>query len=504
MGIAIGGSKTAVSLANFDGENLKVLNKISFKTNPSSDKDTIEQIFLAIDSFKAKFDVISIICGGPLDIEKGTIENPPHLNGFKGTPIVDIFTRKYNCKTYLLNDADASAYAEYLFGAGKNSKNMAYCTFGTGFGAGLILNNKLYTGNNGMAGEIGHVKISDNGPIGYDKVGSVEGWCAGGNIYKWAGIGKISSTKELFELARNNDSKAKEAIATLDSKLGEALSVLNDTLNLDTIVLGGIYPRNLDLLEEKVKLAFKENSLPSNYINCKILPSKLGENIDEYSSLMGYFANEDCFSSFYKRYPKLISQKENIEEAINILYECYKNKGKILVCGNGGSSSDSSHIVGELMKGFLSKRELPQSIKDKLDKEFDSNYVSSKLQIGIPCIDLCSQQALLTAFSNDVDPELIFAQEVLGYSSKNTQDVLIGISTSGNSKNVVNALKVAKAIGMKSIALTGKNESKSSEVATICIKAPEEETYKIQEYHLPIYHYICMELEKRVIKYELK
>jgi D-sedoheptulose 7-phosphate isomerase len=201
--------------------------------------------------------------------------------------------------------------------------------------------------------------------------------------------------------------------------------------------------------------------------------------------------------TFYERYPELEGQRENIEKAIDILEHCFKNNGKILVCGNGGSSADSAHIVGELMKSFMAKRPLNDEISRKINQEF-GDEVADKLQLGIPCIDLTAQSALLTAFSNDADPAYIFAQQVVGYSRNNPNDVVLGISTSGNSKNVVNAIRVAKSLGLKTIALTGKEESALSKLSTVCVRAPEKETFKVQEYHLPIYHYICMELEKRI------
>lgn len=497
LGIAIGGTKSAISYAEYNNGDIVLKEKITIKTNPDSDKETLKLIFDEIKNKKYIFEYISIISGGPLDTKKGIIECPPHLPGFKNTPIVDIFKNKFNVPVDLLNDADACALAEYKFGAGKNSSNMAYITFGTGIGAGLILSGKLYTGNNSMAGEIGHIKLTESGPIGYGKSGSVEGWCAGGNIYKWANISNINNTKELFELARKGNKNATTAINILSKRLGEAISVLIDTLNLDTIVLGGIYPRNLDLLEFQVYSAAKENSIPSNFSHVKIIPSKLGEKIDDYSALMGVYQNENM-KTFYDHYPELLDQKKNIENAIEILVNCYKNGGKILVCGNGGSASDSAHIVGELMKGFMSKRSIDSTVAKKISNEFQDSNISNKLQTGIPCIDLTAQSSLLSAFANDVDPDLIYAQEVLGYSANSKNDVVIGLSTSGNSKNVVSAIKVAKALGLKTISLTGKNESKLSENSTICIKAPETETYKIQEYHLPIYHYICQELEKKI------
>ena len=149
------------------------------------------------------------------------------------------------------------------------------------------------------------------------------------------------------------------------------------------------------------------------------------------------------------------------------------------------------------MKSFVAKRPLNNELANIINKQF-AEEVANKLQVGIPCIDLTSQTALLTAYANDVDPDYIYAQQVVGYSKNNPNDVVLALSTSGNSKNVVNAVKVAKALGLKTISLTGKNDSMLSKLSSVCIQAPETETYKVQEYHLPIYHYLCMELEKRI------
>lgn len=187
-----------------------------------------------------------------------------------------------------------------------------------------------------------------------------------------------------------------------------------------------------------------------------------------------------------RRYPTLSDCSEEIEKALELMIETYKNGGKILVCGNGGSASDSDHIVGELMKGFLSPR--------KVTDERISPELRENLQGSLPAISLCSQNAIMTAFINDVKPDMMFAQQVYGYAK--SEDLVIGISTSGNSGNVVNAVKVARDMGVKTIALTGANGGKLSEICDVTIKAPESETYKIQEYHLPIYHYLCAETEK--------
>ena len=196
-----------------------------------------------------------------------------------------------------------------------------------------------------------------------------------------------------------------------------------------------------------------------------------------------------------ERYPSLAHISEEIKKAADMLCYAAERGGKILVCGNGGSSADADHIVGELMKGFLLKREMPPSDKEKFKAALgdDATPFVEKLQQGIPAISLSAQTAISSAFINDVDPDLIYAQMVYGYGKPG--DVLLAISTSGNSKNVVNALLCAKSMGLCTIALTGKSDSKISANADCTIKAPEEETFKVQELHLPIYHYLCAAAE---------
>lgn len=187
-----------------------------------------------------------------------------------------------------------------------------------------------------------------------------------------------------------------------------------------------------------------------------------------------------------EKYPTLSKCKTDIEKALELICETYKKGGKVLVCGNGGSCADSDHIVGELMKSFLLKREVTD---ERIDEGLRRN-----LHGALPAISLTSQTAILSAFINDVDPSMMYAQMVYGYGQEN--DLFIGLSTSGNSNNVVQAAKVAKAISIKTVALTGSAESKLSEICDVTIKAPETETYKVQELHLPIYHYLCKETEK--------
>ena len=188
----------------------------------------------------------------------------------------------------------------------------------------------------------------------------------------------------------------------------------------------------------------------------------------------------------FERYPQLNICKNDIENALSLMIDTYKKGGKILVCGNGGSSADADHIVGELMKGFLKTR--------KVTDERIPQELREKLQGALPAISLSAHTSLMTATINDNDADMVFAQQVYGYAKEN--DLLIAISTSGNSKNVVNAVKVAKSLGIKTIALTGKTGGELKQLADVTICAPSTETYKIQEYHLPIYHYLCAKVEE--------
>lgn len=288
VGIAIGGTKSAVTLAIVDKE-IKIIKKISFSTLKDDADATLNLIYNAIDSFDESFDEISVICGGPLSSKNGIIIGPSNLPGFKNFPIVKLLKKKYNVPVNLLNDADACALAEYYFGDYKGYKNFIFITFGTGIGAGLIINGKLFSGTCDGAGEIGHVRIKRTSLEARNgKKGSVESLASGGGIEDYARhlFNKNITAKEVFELAKKNDPVALKVVDKCAKSLGEAVSILIDLFNPEAIVIGGIYPRNLDILEKKVKSIAKKNSLKPNFKCCNILPSSLKENIDEYSSLM--------------------------------------------------------------------------------------------------------------------------------------------------------------------------------------------------------------------------
>lgn len=195
------------------------------------------------------------------------------------------------------------------------------------------------------------------------------------------------------------------------------------------------------------------------------------------------------------RYPELTSAQDSIAGAFELMKDCYENGGTVLIAGNGGSAADSEHIVGELMKSFVLERPISPSFAKAL-READSELggvLAENLQGALPAIALDGHIALTTAYMNDCEPLLCFAQQVNGYGRKG--DVFFGISTSGNSKNVLYAAVVARAKGMKIIGLTGEKESRLSAMADVCIRVPQSETYQVQELHLPVYHSLCLMVE---------
>ncbi|MGI5855983.1 MAG: D-sedoheptulose-7-phosphate isomerase [Candidatus Merdivicinus sp.] len=203
------------------------------------------------------------------------------------------------------------------------------------------------------------------------------------------------------------------------------------------------------------------------------------------------------FEELYRRYPILAPCKESLEQAARLLLQCFQSGGKLLVCGNGGSSADSGHIVGELMKGFRLRRPIPPEERQRLLEWFPDcgEALANELQGALPAISLPDQTALFTACANDISASIAYGQMVYGYGRKG--DVLLTISTSGNSENVVNAARIAKFRGLKIIALTGEGPCLLDRLADATIHVPEQETARIQELHLPVYHALCAWCEEQ-------
>lgn len=277
IGVDIGGTKTAIVLGNPKGHILK---KFKFKT--TSKEETLNMIFKTIDMLiDESVKAIGISCGGPLDGKKGVIISPPNLPGWNNIHIVKMIYDKYHIPTFLQNDADAGALAEWYFGNAKGCKNSIFLTFGTGFGAGLILNGRLYTGTSNCAGEIGHVRLYEKGHIGYGKAGAIEGYCSGGGIEQYG----MGTAKELAIKAYAGEKDAIEIYREIGENLGKSLAILVDILNPEVIVIGSIYTRAESLIRETMLEKLKEEALEKNYQDVVIRPSKLNENIGDIAAL---------------------------------------------------------------------------------------------------------------------------------------------------------------------------------------------------------------------------
>lgn len=210
---------------------------------------------------------------------------------------------------------------------------------------------------------------------------------------------------------------------------------------------------------------------------------------------------EELWERFWERHPDLSAVRQDAEQLCGLLLAVYRGGGKVLICGNGGSCADGGHIVGELMKGFLLRRPLDDATQERFAQLYgaDGKAIAEKLQCGLPAISLNAHAALISAFENDVDPELVYAQQVMGYAVPG--DAVIGISTSGNAANVAAALMAARVCGASAVALTGRDGGNISKIADCSVISPQRETYRIQEDHLALYHLVCSVVESELFEF---
>ncbi|MFD0962041.1 ROK family protein [Paenibacillus chungangensis] len=308
-GIDIGGTKCAVVIGELCDETIRIIGKVQYPT-PSTPEEAMQSFasnlqLLMQQHHIASLSAIGISCGSPLDSKRGLILSPPNLPHWNR---IDVFTplqQTFGVPVFLQNDANACALAEWKQGAGRGSANMLFLTFGTGMGAGLILNGRLYTGTNDMAGEVGHIRLEHDGPIGYGKNGSFEGFCSGGGIARLAQsmaqqqleagtpplfcrdmdqLDRITA-KSVAEAAQHGDPLAQEIYRIVGTKLGSGLAILIDLLNPEVIVIGSIYPRQRSILEPQVMEQLAREALPNSLAACRVVPAALGESVGDYASL---------------------------------------------------------------------------------------------------------------------------------------------------------------------------------------------------------------------------
>jgi len=293
IGIDIGGTKCAVSRVR-DGAIEEIIRV------PTGDfAKTFAALTDAIARVAPANPLFGISCGGPLDATRGVIFSPPNLDpSWHGVDICRRLTEKFGGQARLMNDANACALAEWRFGAGQGCQHMVFLTSGTGMGAGVILNGRLYEGASGDAGEVGHLRLAPDGPVGFGKAGSFEGFCSGGGIARLAEsfvrkqqtpptwfAGGTTTTKQIADAAKAGDWLAREIMDESGKKLGEALAIIIDTLNPERIILGGFYPHCHKLLDPAMRASLEREALPHSLAACRILPAELGETIGSHGAI---------------------------------------------------------------------------------------------------------------------------------------------------------------------------------------------------------------------------
>lgn len=315
LGFDIGGTKCAVSIGEIDDNGLNILQKEKIRTDFSvPPAEIIDRLMdmaetmtgLSQQAIGSVFPYVGISCGGPLNEKKGIILSPPNLPGWDEVPIVSLIERRWGNHAYITNDANACALAEYEFGAGRGSGNMIFLTFGSGMGSGLIINGELYSGVSGMAGEVGHVRLADDGPVGYGKEGSFEGFCSGNGIARLGkklaaerlDIGETCSfcnskeeidgitAERIANAAREGNNDAKHIFDICGEKLGVGLAMLIDILNPECIVIGSVYARCEDLLRESMMKKLREECLSISLDACRIVPAELSEKVGDYAAII--------------------------------------------------------------------------------------------------------------------------------------------------------------------------------------------------------------------------
>lgn len=309
LGFDVGGTKCAAITAEVTDGNISILKKSVTPTDLSvRPEKMIEKMIEMADAILTENpDAIGVSCGGPLDSTQGVILGPPNLPGWDYVPITELLNKKYGVPVKLQNDANACALAEWKFGAGRGSRNMMFMTFGTGLGAGLIINGALYEGTNGNAGELGHIRLRKTGPVGYGKSGSFEGFCSGGGIAKLGymiakkalaagkplpsycnGLGidyAPITAKDIAQSARAGDEAALRVFKISGEMLGHGLASVIDMLNPEKIVIGSIFARCHDLLWHHTRRVLSREALSISLSVCEVLPSELGEQIGDYAAI---------------------------------------------------------------------------------------------------------------------------------------------------------------------------------------------------------------------------
>jgi glucokinase len=346
IGVDIGGTKTAVVLSS---KPPTVLERIEFLTLPDHGpertidliKQSIHQLINSTGIEGSRLGAIGVSCGGPLDQAAGVIQAPPNLATWVDVPITSILHGEFGIDCIVENDANAGAVAEHRFGAGQGTRHMVFLTMGTGIGAGIIVDGRLYRGISNMAGEIGHVRLTPSGPVGYDKAGSVEGWASGGGMAQVAADEvaaaiqrneptllatkfnsyRVLTAKDVADAFQHRDALAERIIQSTGSRLGEALAILVDLFNPERIVIGGLAMRLGESLLEPARRVMEREALPASAKICQIVPAALGETIGDVAAIcvaMGFMSSESQVPSDSSETHPIATKNQSVHALIDV------------------------------------------------------------------------------------------------------------------------------------------------------------------------------------------
>jgi glucokinase len=499
LGFDIGGTTIGVVLGTLEGEILDRMEAPTPVDKPfeAAFEQMISMASQLLDTLESRGlsypQAVSAAVGGPLDIERGIIYSPPHLPTWDSAPLKERLSKHFQLPVFVEHDGNAGALAEYFFGAGRGVENLVYLTMGTGLGAGIIVDGKLLHGTNDLAGEVGHIRLSDEGPVEYDKAGSWESYCSG------AGIAKLARqrdpdrwpagtpTRQIIESALAGDQNACQLIEEVGEWLGKGLAILVDTLNPELIVIGTLGIVLGDLLLEPARTVLQAEALPEAVTVCRIAPAQLGSDLSSISSIVAAISayrqkrwrpqwdnqeGEDHLDLVLRSLEAgVVVRQRTIEylagqiaHTADLILQVYRQGGKVLVFGNGGSAAASQHLTGELMGRFKAER------------------------MPLPAVALSADSMVLTCIGNDYAFDQIFARQVCALAKPD--DLLIGITTSGRSANVLEGLRAGRESGALTIALTGER-GLVEPVADHVVAVPSESTANIQEEHDAIIHAWC-------------
>lgn len=483
LGIDIGGTKTAIVAGTRAGE---VALRAEFASRAESGPTAmLEDIATQAAAILARFPAISAVgvaVGGPVDGERGLVLGPPNLPGWERIPLADDLSRRLGRLVRIEHDAKAGALAEWRFGAGRGVANLIFLTLGTGLGAGIIADGRLLRGAANAAGEIGHWRATEDGPLAYGKAGSLEGWASGAGLPLLARhldsdtFMDLSDARDLARRAGRGDPAAQAVIARSGTALGEALAKAADLLAPECIVLGGLGARLGEGFVAPLQRAFEREALPAIVTRCRIVTSGLGERIGDLAALAVAMEAAEAGPSplpveearaVFRSLPDIGAQ---IGAATTLMVETLRRGSRIFACGNGGSAAEAQHFVTELVGRYKSNRR------------------------SLPAVWLGGDTGQMSCIANDFSWDDVFARPLEGLARPG--DILLALSTSGRSPNVLSCLRAATRLGLSSVALLGNGGGEAARLATHPVIVPASGTARVQEAHLFLIHAFCDAIEQ--------